>query len=56
MLTALKGSIIASFALPAVTDAAPESGIPSRSESHFTIENDYPFFGCEPSDTGYAPQ
>lgn len=44
LLNALKGTVAAVVATPAVVQAAPET----QAEATFVPENDYPFFGYEP--------
>jgi len=45
LLSALKGTIAASLALPFVSNASEP---PPTPEPEFVLENDYPFFGYDP--------
>ena len=45
MLSAIKGAVAASVAVPLITDPAEAAPPP---ETEFIPENDYPFFGYEP--------
>jgi hypothetical protein len=46
MLSAIKGTVAATLAVPGMVQAAPED--PAKAEATFVPENDYPFFGYEP--------
>lgn len=45
LLSAIKGTVAASLAVPFITDAAEPASPP---QPEFVPENDYPFFGYEP--------
>ena len=45
LLSAIKGTVVATLAAPFITNAAEP---PLPPEAEFVPENDYPFFGYEP--------
>lgn len=45
LLSAIKGSVAASLAMPFISKA---TGAPPAPKPEFVPENDYPFFGWEP--------
>lgn len=47
LLNAFKGTVAAAVATPIIAQAEPESS--AKAEAAFVPENDYPFFGYEPT-------
>lgn len=47
LLSAIKGTIAATVAVPVIVQAAAEPS--AQAEAAFVPENDYPFFGYEPT-------